>query len=78
MQELERDGVNEMNWFETLKKKGISGGPPKIPYKKPRRGTTATGYEAELEKLLRDWENGKITNDEYEKKKKALKLKYGR
>ena len=67
-----------MSWFETLKKGSIGGGRPTPRKITPRRGTTATGYEAESEKLLRDWEDGKITNDEYEKKKKALKLKYGR
>ena len=58
--------------------RSIGGGPRKIPRKvPPKRAGTATGYQAELDKLLRDWENGKLTNDEYEEKSKALRDKYG-
>ena len=64
-----------MNWFDIIKGKGISGGPPKDRKRKPsKRGrTTPSGSrQAKMEKLIDDLLSGKLTDEEYKSKKEAL------
>ncbi len=68
------------NWENTLKApKGISsGGPTKDKKVKPKKGTTipSGSYQAELDKILEDFSNGKITMKQYMQKKADLEAKY--
>lgn len=63
-----------MNWFDIIKGKGISGGPPKDKKKKPRYGTTAPkgSYYDKLDQLVKKLTSGKITEAKYKKEKAKL------
>ena len=63
-----------MNWWNIIKAKGISCGPPKDRKRKPRRGTTAPkgSYYDKLDQLVKKLTSGKISEEEYKRKKAEL------
>ena len=67
------------NWEKVLKEpKGISGGPPKKKNVKPKGGTTipSNSYQAAIDKLLKDYADGKITMEQYLKEKAKLETQF--